>query len=113
MLLQCKPDDIMLVESIVENIVRLNAMHTRVCGTELQVEPSLFPDYKRFLSVRKRHVEGDFRWSDDEKKAVRAVAEWTRWVLYALREQVTVTQSKDGTWTAPAATPPEPIEWKD
>lgn len=113
MLVPCKPDDIMLAEKVQENILRLNTMHMKVCGSELQVEPGLLSDYGRFLNVRKRHSQGDFRWSEDEKKAVRSIADWTLWVLYALQEQVSANQDPGGTWTAGKATPPKPIEWKD
>lgn len=89
-------DMVTLVDAVEARFLRLLEEHQRIRGTELYPPKDLDADMLLWRTLHARHVKRDFRHTDDEKKAVRRVAEWTLQENCKLRNQVY-----------------KPVEWKD
>ena len=70
-------DMVALALAVEERFLDLCAAHRRIKGVEIRIPPSLDRDLLLWRTLRVRHKKGDFRNTDDEKKATRRVAEWS------------------------------------
>lgn len=89
MLQNSTQDDILLSHEVEVRLKELQQSYLDRVGNSLVVPVDLQPDYKRFIQMRMRHRQGDFRHSADESLSLKAVAQWTVNVNSALRGQVT------------------------
>lgn len=89
-------DIIALGDAVESRFLDLTHLYLRIRGVELPIPKTMDRDFLLWRTMIKRHRAGDFRFTDSEKKAVRAIAEWTLKINCDLRNQ-------DYT----------PIQWKD
>ena len=71
-------------------------LHFQTKGVPAPISASLDAEIRLWAGMHARHVQGDFRNTDGEKKATRAVAQWTLDMNCVLRGQEKKT-----------------LEWKD
>jgi len=75
-LLPAKPDDVMLVQEVHARWREVEGLHQRLRGVPLLIPGALAPATLRFRSVFSRFLQGDYRQTESEKKAVREIAQW-------------------------------------
>lgn len=95
-LLPSNPDEICLAEKVEENYLELSAAYQRIKGELLIFPRYIDRDVMRWRQMRVRHKAGDYRHTESELKAVKAVAQWTVDVQMTIRNQ-----------------PAKTVEWKD
>ena len=70
-------DMICLSDAVEHRFVKLLDMYLRVKGEQLFPPSYLDKDMYLWRTMRVRHMEGDYRNTEDEKKSTRRVAQWT------------------------------------
>jgi len=96
---QLKPsegDIVALGTAVQERFNTVLGLYFQMRGVSAPIAPSLDADIKLWAGMHARHIQGDFRNTDGEKKATRNVAQWTLDMNCALRGQS-----------------PKTLEWKD
>jgi len=83
-------DDVSLVLTIAEKYRELVDLHRRVRGRDLVVPLELNFDWNMFTVVLNRYRRGKFFHSEEEKRAVRNIAQWTVDVKRSLCNQTPV-----------------------
>jgi hypothetical protein len=86
-LLPSNPDEICLAEKVEENYLELSAAYQRIRGEILVFPRYIDRDVMRWRQMRVRHKSGDYRHTESELKAVKAVAQWTVDVNMVIRNQ--------------------------
>lgn len=80
-------DEVAIGLAVEDRFLTLCESHKRIRGIDLAIPPELKPAAYLWRTAVARHRMGDFRITDDEKKATRAFADWTLRVNCELRNQ--------------------------
>jgi hypothetical protein len=89
-------DMVALGTAVQERFNTVLDLHFQMRGVPAPIASSLDIDIKQWAAMHARHLMGDFRNTDGEKKATRNVAQWTLDMNCELRGQEKKT-----------------LEWKD
>ena len=96
MLVQSGQDDILLAYEVEKRFGEIAQTHVHQRGTVLEIPRGLQFEFRLFMGLRERHRAGDFRHTEAEQSATKAIAQWTVTINCALRGQPNkVVQWKD------------------